>query len=119
MLYKDYPGDPYQCAACLRCSTLRPTPQIETTLRRTVREHRCPQCRADVLVGYDNDVAALGAIADAQPVTYRDELLAVIAGLASYQLIGALLYRRDSQHLASAAVVVHLEHRCPPTTEDR
>lgn len=81
--------------------------------RRKARPGTCPQCRAHVLTGPDDDTMALRAVADPTPVGSADELRALTAGRTSYDLIAGELERRDQWRLTGPRRhPVLLEHRC-------
>lgn len=79
----------------------------------------CPtihRCGATVLTGLDNDLAALVARVDPEPLTALGEVQALTAGRTTYALRGQALDRRDRWsipgHPPSHALPVHAEHRC-------
>lgn len=92
--------------------------------RRAAKPNTCRRCGKPVLAGPDDDIAALPAAVDPQPVDAATELLALSDGRASYNLIGGeLCYRTQQWHVryAPAGVSphpVHLEHRCPNQQQD-
>lgn len=87
---------------------------------RAARGWTCPRCGSLLLVGLDEDMCALPAAVDAEPVSPADELRALMTGRWSYDLAGHELVRRDRWRLAGPRRrPVHLEHRCLPMEEAR
>lgn len=86
--------------------------------RREAKPNTCTTCGKPVLAGPDDDIAALPAIVDPTPVDAATELRALMAGLASYNLIGHdLCWRSQHWHVRHAPAgvspyPVHIEHRC-------
>lgn len=93
-------------------------------ISRTVRAGVCRRCHAPILTGLDSDVAALPARVDPEPVDQAGELLAVLAGRATYALRRAGLRleldARSSFHMktppGNGRFDVLAEHACgtPP-----
>lgn len=54
---------------------------------RTARLHTCPTCRAPILTGHDNDTLAFQVRADPTPLDPPTELLALLAGRRTYNLL--------------------------------
>ena len=83
-------------------------------MNRAVIQGRCQRCRADVLLGYDADTAALLAVVDNAPLTRSGELLAVVAGRLTYRLdIAGHLHHRRWLRIKTPAVGQTLaQHRC-------
>lgn len=80
---------------------------------------RCPKCRAVVLVGLDDHVAAMTATADLDPLDPAGEAQAWLTGRATYRLMDrgprTQLRRRDHHAIAghpAGVVTVVAEHRC-------
>ncbi|MFB9620659.1 hypothetical protein [Brooklawnia cerclae] len=53
---------------------------------RGVRAHRCRTCRAPVLSGLDNDRMAFQVSVDWQPLDATGELVALLAGRATFRI---------------------------------
>lgn len=73
-------------------------------------------CGTPILVGLDNDRAALVARVDEQPLTALGEVYALTAGRRTYRLHHGALDRRDRwnipDHPPSHGTPVHAEHWC-------
>lgn len=82
--------------------------------RRRAQATICGRCGAATITGPDDDRAALVAAVDPDILTRTGELLAVIAGWATYEHDrDGGLWRRDPRRLRStAAEHVHPSHRC-------
>lgn len=74
----------------------------------------CGTCWAQTLTGVDADTAALRAVVDNWPLTRTGELLAVVAGRATYSLdLTGALHRRDRWSIRrQPRQPVYAEHRC-------
>jgi len=84
-------------------------------------ETLCPRCGAPVLTARAGRVAALDVVADVEPITVTEEILALLAGRLTWHLItGALGTRRitwrGATHIRAgpARHPVLADHTCPP-----
>jgi hypothetical protein len=87
--------------------------------RRAARPNTCPRCSARTLVGDDHHRVAAVARVDAEPVGRLGEVVGVLSGRPSYDMVGAELHYRNppQQQAATACWPIHLEHRCPALEE--
>lgn len=93
-----------------------------TTEKLPVKTRRCPICRATIVTGLDEGVGPDIATVDPHPLTIEGELLALVAGRATYGISeGFELGYRDTwriQHLPPEprGYTVHATHKCgtPP-----
>lgn len=85
-----------------------------TAARRKAAAQTCRDCQAVIIVGLDDDAAALVARADPTPITWAAELIINITHRRhTYALIRAELNRRDPGHLvAESQFPVLPEHKC-------
>ncbi len=72
----------------------------------------CRRCGAQTLTGLDNDICALQAVVDPDPVSAEVELAARASGRWSYDFVTGDLYRRGDWH-RSRRFPVLLAHDCP------
>ena len=81
--------------------------------QRQARDGTCRRCGAPLLAGLDADVCAFTVTADPAPVGPGAELRALMAGRASFDLLGGELHRRDRWHVTGRRRwPVLLEHVC-------
>lgn len=82
--------------------------------RRRAQATICGRCGAPTITGPDDDRAALIAAVDPDVLTRTGELLAVVAGWATYEHDrDGGLWKRDPRRLRSSATGhVHPSHRC-------
>lgn len=92
--------------------------RVAAALRAATRTE-CASCGASVLVGDDDDRTPLRVTVDAEPVSRLLEVVALVEGRASYDLLpsagGGDLWHRYPHHTMSAEeprYPIHLEHRC-------
>lgn len=97
--------------------------ELVETGRRTVKTHKCA-CGIDCLRGEDHDECSLTAIVDIEPVDSLGETLALINGLATYDIApqrdktaqggGFILHYREPWHYNSAKrkYPVLVQHQC-------
>lgn len=96
--------------------------ELAETSRRAARAETCPRCGADVLRGDDHDKVAMRATVDADPVDDAAEMVAVIEGRPTYDLLpvggkarGLALHYREPWHYLTGRDYgggVHVAHRC-------
>lgn len=84
---------------------------------RTAALRTCPACKAPILSGLDDDIAARSVRADPTPIDRMGEALAVLTGRATFDLVPIegkrQLWRRDQWHIAGKRrYPVLAEHRC-------
>lgn len=86
---------------------------------RTVRAGICRRCGSSVLRGLDNDRAALPATVDPTPISAIGEVVAILAGAATYDItLGsrrAELHRRNRWHIPRRDNPVLADHHCGTT----
>jgi hypothetical protein len=95
-----------------------------STRGRGCRAAKCIVCKADVLVGFDEDVCARAVVADPHPLSELGEALALIEGRRSYRLAkrgeGMALWYRNRWMIqgegASDTVWVLTDHKCHSAT---
>ncbi len=76
----------------------------------------CRRCGAQTLTGLDNDICALQAVVDPDPVPADVELAARASGRWSYDLVGPDLFSRRVGHLSGPRRwPVLLDHLCEET----
>lgn len=86
--------------------------------RRVASLGHCRKCGQPILSGLDDDICALDAHVDPDPVTPEGEFLGVLAGRLSYDghrvtADGRIeLRRRDLHHLPTRTTDIFVEHRC-------
>lgn len=82
--------------------------------RRAAHPTACPTCGADILVGPDHDTCSLTARVDLTPADPITEVVALLRGRQSYDLVRGELHHREIEHTRSGRRPhpVHLEHRC-------
>jgi hypothetical protein len=87
--------------------------------RRGVTAERCQDCKATVLTGWDDDIAATRVSVDPTPLTPMGEAIALLGGRNSYSLrsrkSGLALWRRDHWQIAgerSLRIDVVATHKC-------
>ncbi|HET8581753.1 MAG TPA: hypothetical protein VFL65_00765 [Jatrophihabitans sp.] len=91
--------------------------------RRAAKRDDCPRCGAPCLAGDDHDRVARHIRVDADPVDPVGEMLAILDGLATVDLVRAAgkggaafhLHYREPWHVHSdrpARYTIHTEHRC-------
>lgn len=56
---------------------------------RQAKAHTCPRCSAECLRGDDHDKSAMVAVVDLAPLDHVSEMVAVLAGLATYTVTAA------------------------------
>ena len=86
-------------------------------MSRHAKAETCPRCRAVVLVGPDDDVAALVAVVDPDPIPAAQEWLALVAGRPTYTLhprgpVQVLNARTHWGIRANTQPVVYVTHEC-------
>ncbi len=81
----------------------------------------CPRCGAPVLTARAGRVAALDVVADPEPVTAVEEILALLDGRLTWHLVVGVLgtrritWRSSTQIRAGPAKhPVLVDHTCPP-----
>lgn len=81
----------------------------------------CPHCHSPVIRARAGRVAALDVVADPEPITATEEILALLGGRLTWHLItGALGHRRitwrGTSHIRAgpARHPVLADHTCPP-----
>jgi hypothetical protein len=87
--------------------------------RRGVTAERCRDCRAQILFGWDDDVAATRVAVEPTPLTPMGEAIALLGGRSSYTLksrkAGLALWRRDHWQIAgikSPRIDIVATHKC-------
>lgn len=108
---------PYPLVGAAYIMTYRPT-----TEKLPVKTRRCPTCRQPIVTGFDDAVGPTVATVDPHPLTLEGELLALVAGRATYGISeGFELGYRDAwriEHLPPEprGYTVHATHKCgtPP-----
>lgn len=82
--------------------------------RRAAQHQPCPRCNQPTLVGPDHDTCATTARVDPNPVNHIHEVIALLTGHASFDLIKGELHHRDHEHIhnTNQPHPIHLEHRC-------
>lgn len=85
-----------------------------------VKPGTCPRCGADVLLARAGRVAALDVIADVEPITVTEEILALLAGRLTWHLVTTALGTRritwrGSTHIRAGPSKhpVLVDHTCP------
>lgn len=86
-------------------------------MSRHAKPETCPRCQAVVLVGPDDDVAAIVAVVDPQPIPAADEWLALLAGRPTYTLdargaVAVLNARTHWAIRANNAPALYVTHEC-------
>jgi hypothetical protein len=90
------------------------------TRGRGAKAAKCIVCKADVIVGFDEDACARAVVVDPHPLSELGEALALIEGRRSYLLAvqgeGMALWVRDQWQIAgtgaSDKVWVFTDHKC-------
>jgi hypothetical protein len=82
---------------------------------RSAQPARCPRCRGQVLAGLDADRCGLPTVVEPVPLSNVGEVLALLAGRRTYDVLAGELHERLSAHLraqpADSGVVV-AQHLC-------
>jgi len=84
--------------------------------RRQAKPTNCNRCGAQTLTGDDHDQVAAQVTVDPTPVDHLTEIVAILTGSYSYDLIaGALHYRNPHDHARHPSPhPVLLRHTCTP-----
>jgi hypothetical protein len=92
--------------------------------RRAAKAIECPRCGAPCLRGDDDDQCAATVTVDTQPIDPVMEMLTILNGQLTYDLIAARGKGRGTQHLhlryphnylsTKTSNTVHAKHRCDP-----
>lgn len=116
----DRQGSRSDRSAALQSGTVTNRPEFNpwlaqkiTTNRRQAHPDTCRKCGVNILVGPDHDRVAGTARVDPEPVDEINEVVALLLGRFSYDLIGQELDLRDQwRHHSPRRHPVLLEHRC-------
>lgn len=83
---------------------------------RGIHRTTCKRCGVPVYRGADDDRMAIEVSVDVTPVSYLAEVVAILKGLPTYDLIKGRLYYREPWHYKTPGRnPVHVKHECEGT----